>query len=548
VLTYKEQGDEGFYLLLAAPKVEISSGTVIKKRTIFVIDRSGSMGGDKIIQARDALKFCINSLNPGDQFNIIDFSSEIRSFRNSPVSAQADHLSEALTYASGLEANGGTNINEALLEGLGDMQIDAYTNLIIFLTDGQPTVGETNEEMILSNIKTANKRNSRLFVFGVGYDVNTHLLDRLAEENSGVSAYVSPDEDIEVAVSSLFEKISMPVLSDCTLDFGHITVSDQFPQEVQDLFKGSQLVQLGKYLSTGTETVTLSGTANEESLTFSCEGNFTDEALDYDFIPRLWAIRKVGALLDQIRLIGENGELVDEVTLIAKRYGIITPYTSFLINEDVAPADNFQGIEDKSGALAFDNAVNIGAWRNAENANSTSSVGVKYIGNKTFFNRDSTWVDAQYDSSNATLNIEFGSSEYFQLLKANPELSTYYALGSNVRFSYEGNNYQITSESAVTPPPVPKPDDYELYQNAPNPFNPSTEIRFVLYSRSDIRISIYNMAGQHIRTLFEGVKPAGHYFLTWDGTNDKGIEMPSGLYLVKLSGERMLTRKIMLVR
>jgi Ca-activated chloride channel family protein len=549
-ITYRESGEDGYYLLLAAPKVEVSTGELIQKRMIFVLDRSGSMSGTKIDQAKEALKFCINNLNSGDLFNIIDFSSDIKSLSNEPWTAGSDRISQALSYIDGLWANGGTNINDALLEGLGNMATDDYSNMIIFLTDGQPTAGETDESRILSNTLSANTQNSRIFVFGVGYDVNTHLLDQMAEQNSGVSVYVSPDESIEVAVSSFYEKISAPVLSDCSLDFGTIQISDPFPSTVPDLFKGSQLVQLGKYSTSGQETVTLSGTANGKTQTFTCESDFPVEDLANDFIPRLWAIRKVGDLLNTIRLEGENEALIEELVALAKRYGIITPYTSFLITEDAVPADNFYGLEDKTGYAAFDNAVNIGNWRNAENANATSSSAVTYVGNKTFFMRDSTWVDAQFDSLAAVNYINFGSETYFQLLKENPQLAEYYALGQNVQVNWNGSNYSIADESSHTVKPVrPDPGEYVLYQNMPNPFNPTTQIRFILPKQAQIEVAVYNTMGQRIRILYQGIRPKGGYYVIWNGLDDQDQPMASGIYVVQLKAENQLyTRKMVLVR
>jgi len=550
IMTYREPGDDGFYLLLAAPRVEVNSEEIINKRMIFVIDRSGSMSGEKIVQAREALKFCVHNLNEGDRFNIIDFDDEITAFKSSPVAAETDAVSNALAYIETLNARGGTNINEALLTGLNDMQEDTYLNMIIFLTDGQPTAGEVNESRILDNILSANNKKSRIFVFGVGYHVNTHLLDQLSEQNNGVSVYVNPNEDIEIAVSSFYEKISTPVLSNCELDFGSIQVNEKFPNAIPDLFKGSQLVQLGRYSNTGEETVILSGTVGGNTQSFTCSGSFMNEDLTYDFIPRLWAIRKIGDLLNTIRLEGENEALVEELSALAKRYGITnTPYTSFLITGDVAPADNFYGIEDKSGGVAFDNAVNIGNWRNADNTQNTSSTGVKYVGNKTFFMRDSTWIDAQYDSTLATNRIVFGSADYFTLMKDNPELGDYFAIGSNVQVTVQGENYQVSSVAAGIPPTNPAPNDYCLFQNSPNPFNPSTRIRFILPERSKITVTVYNMLGQKIRVLYRGEKPKGRYYVTWNGLNDRGIQTGSGVYIVKLTTENhVFTKKMMLIR
>ena len=220
LLTHRVSGEDGFYLLMLAPKTEVEESEVSQKNIVFVFDTSGSMLHDrKIEQAKSALKFGVSMLREKDFFNIIDFSTEVRMFQQNPVAATNTNTQAAMKYVDGLGAVGGTNINDALLEGIRQFE---DTAMIIFLTDGVPTVGMTNNEEILANVQTGNTGNIRLFVFGIGYDVNTHLLDRLSTENSGVSEYVRPEEDIEVKVSNFFTKIGNPVLSNLRLDFGGV--------------------------------------------------------------------------------------------------------------------------------------------------------------------------------------------------------------------------------------------------------------------------------------------------------------------------------------
>ena len=209
-MTYREPPDDGFYVVMTAPKYEPATDEVVYKNVIFVFDTSGSMASDnKIAQAKEALEFCVRNLDPGDQFNIIDFSTGVRKFKLEPVSAHPAEVQSALRYIDGLNAAGGTNINDALLEALEQVSLaEHHLSMIIFLTDGKPTVGVTSEEEIVKNVTLANDVGARLFDFGVGYDVNTHLLDDLAGNNGGVSAYVRPEEDIEITVSSFFDKVS----------------------------------------------------------------------------------------------------------------------------------------------------------------------------------------------------------------------------------------------------------------------------------------------------------------------------------------------------
>ncbi|UCE17380.1 MAG: VWA domain-containing protein, partial [Gemmatimonadota bacterium] len=361
LLTYRESGEDGFFLAMIAPNVEMKRHNVMNKQILFVLDTSGSMSGEKIEQAKDALTFCLNNLNEGDLFNIISFDTEIESFVSEPVQATSQRIQEARDFVARLHADGGTNINDALVTALRQMNNDHHLNVIVFLTDGLPTVGITDNPQILKNVTQANDSQTRIFVFGVGYDVNTHLLDKMSEQNEAVSEYVRPEESIEVKISNFYSKIAHPVLTDVALDFGRIDVSQIYPRRLPDMFKGSQLLLLGRYENEGHTTIRLAGKAGGENQKFTYEGSFPSRSETNDFIPRLWASRKIGYLIDQIRLHGQNKELVDEVVRLSKKYGIMTEYTSFLVDMDVHVA--MEELEDRAREnFARAKKVEKGAW------------------------------------------------------------------------------------------------------------------------------------------------------------------------------------------
>ncbi len=546
VISHNPLDDNGFYLLLASPKYEIDEYEVIAKRIFFVLDRSGSMRGEKIVQAKDALKFCVNNLNPLDHFNIIDFASDITTFNSELLEANSTNVQSALNYISGITANGGTNINEALLKALNGFSDDSEPNIIIFLTDGQPTVGETDNAIIRNNIKTANIHGTRLFSFGVGYDVNSTLLDQLSEENNGTTTYVSPIEDIEIAVSSFFAKVNNPILTGLTLDYGNIEAYDYFPKKLPDLFKGSQVTVIGRYQGSGISTLTLQGDVKETGKTFQYEVDFPAIYMENDFLPRLWATRKVGYLLDVIRLEGENQELIDEIIDLGKKYGIITPYTSFLIYDDDPEADNWDMLSDQTGENAFNNAVNNQRYRNASNTNDIRSGDVRYAGNKTFFMRDSFWVDSQLDSTLPVIDVEFLNDQYFDIVSSNTEMGLYFSIGKNIVVVYNNEIYQVHEAgiyyNIVTHKLIPR--SFGIEQNYPNPFNPGTTIKFTMNRRAKVNISVYNILGKKIAELYDNYADIGEHKIKWDAHG-----FASGLYFYKIQSEgASKTFKMILVK
>ncbi|MCK4452013.1 MAG: VWA domain-containing protein, partial [Anaerolineae bacterium] len=330
LLSYRERDEDGFFLLLIAPKVEVEEREVVAKDVILVLDTSGSMRGEKLAQAKRALEFVLDNLNDEDRFNIIAFSTGVHQYATRLQSTE--ERNEALYFVRELEAVGGTNINRALLEAVAQAGEERPT-LIIFLTDGLATEGVVDTEQIIANVAQAATEAVRVFTFGVGDEVNTVLLDTLAQSHRGASAYVRPGQSIEEEVSAFYAKVSSPLLADLELDFGAVHVEDTYPYPLPDLFAGTQLVLVGRYRQGGFTTVTLEGEVNGRLQRFAYEDLHFWNKGGESFIPRLWATRKIGYLLSQIRLHGENKELVDEIVGLSVRYGIITPYTSFLVEE-----------------------------------------------------------------------------------------------------------------------------------------------------------------------------------------------------------------------
>jgi Ca-activated chloride channel homolog len=329
--------EDGYVLLLVSPQLESSKSNVIPRDLLLVLDTSGSMDNVKMDQARKALKHLLGGLNTGDRFGIVSFSTNVRTYRDSLVEANTEQLDNAKKWVDGLKAGGGTAIQAALdtaLEMRGKDEGRSFT--VVFFTDGQPTIGEMKPEKIVQNVAGKDSANTRIFTFGVGDDVNTALLDQLAENTKALSTYVRPAEDIEAKAASLYGKISHPVLANVRLTTSeNIQVHEIYPPALPDLFFGGQLVVLGKYSGHGPAAVKLTGYVGKERREFAYDVNFPSRTDgDREFVEHLWARRKVGFLLDQIRINGEKKELMDEMLTLAKKYGIATPYTSYLVVPD----------------------------------------------------------------------------------------------------------------------------------------------------------------------------------------------------------------------
>jgi hypothetical protein len=336
LMTYREAADEGYFMIIFAPKVEQDASAIVPKDIIFVLDTSGSMDEKgKIGKALSALKFGVRKLNSEDRFNIVVFNTDSHKFREGLIPASAESKESAIKFLDRQAAAGGTNIDEALRDALESFGAGDRPRYLIFATDGLPTVGETDISTILKDVSARNKNKIHLFSFGVGLDVNTFLLDQLAARNNGVADYIAPTEDLELKLSNFFEKVSFPVMTDMDIEWGNLKVSDIFPRKLPDLFRGTQLTVLGKYSGTGSFPLTLKGKIRNETRTLKYDKNeFPNITESNDFLPRIWAMRKVGYLLDEIRMSGETAEAKNQIIKLAKKYGFVTPYTSYLAADE----------------------------------------------------------------------------------------------------------------------------------------------------------------------------------------------------------------------
>ena len=493
LITHKSGGEDGYFLLLAAPTVAKETKPA-PKDVVFVVDTSGSMAGAKLQQAKKALQFCVENLNTDDRFEIVRFSTEAESLFGKLSEADSEHRKRASNFIGDLKPIGGTAIADALQTAFkARTEKSERPFVIIFLTDGLPTVGTRNPDEIVADVKKAG--DARIFSFGIGSDVNTQLLDQIAEGTRAFSQYVLENEDLEVKVSNFYTRIREPVLTNARLEFGGgVRTSKLYPAQLPDLFKGDQLVLTGRYSGSGEVEAKLTGMANGREQTFTYKVKFDDSSNDY--VARLWATRRVGFLLDEIRIHGETTELRDEATDLARRYGIVTPYTAYLIVEDEdrrrvpladrsmqsmsadAPAraevskawDGFK--EKKDGADAVANARSQNAFKFAEQSGASINYGAaeslrgftlnapsapaesdrltqytrqsKFVNGRAFFQNGKQWIDANAQNATKRQHLQFNSEAYFDLLKQHPEAAPWMALGQNVLLALDDTVYEIT--------------------------------------------------------------------------------------------------------
>ena len=474
VVTHRPPGEDGYFMLLLAPGA--APGVTVRRDVVAVLDVSGSMSGDKLAQAKSALEQLLGSLHEGDRFRLVAFESGVRRFATGWTSLTPDNRRRALDWVRALETGGGTNIGGALEEAFSVTPADGALGVVVFLTDGLPTVGEQDPERIATRAEER-RGGYRVFSFGIGYDVNTYLLDRLTERARGVTQYVTPGADIEHVVGALSARIASPVLTDVALGAeGGIELYDMQPGTLPDLFAGDEMVVFGRYRGgpRDEQSVTVRGRRNEAAERFATVATFPAEQTANEYIPRLWATRKAGALSREIRLHGQTAELTSALKDLALRYGVLTEYTSYLVQEPgpVANIVNLQGVtvtaqdarrvapaapRDQAGAgavaqsqaegqmasksiVAGERDEMDGLLRGRSGINPT-----RRVDGRLFILRGTVWTDLRHADSLPVIAVAPFSDAYFALLRALPELARAAALTPAVRVAGRRASIEIAA-------------------------------------------------------------------------------------------------------
>lgn len=458
LLSYRQPGEDGFFALSIRPN-GLGEASRVPSDYVVLLDTSGSMRGDKLAQAQEGVCELLGDLSEGDRVRVVAFASEVHSLGGWWT---ADDLLTAECAIRATRANGGTDIAGVLDSGLS-MAASERPQIVILVTDGLPTVGETRTAAILRGVRDQSDALRRLFCFGVGYDVDTILLDTLAQENGGASSYIRPGERLDLAVAAFSAKVTRPCMTDIGVSIEGTDVSQVVPWRVPDIYAGEELMLIGRYAESGDVSVTVTGRIGGEPVHQMVGDLRLRKAGGADFLPRLWATRQVGERLTRLRLYGPNGETIDEIVSLAVRYGIVTPYTSYLVEEGAAALDgNAQdaivarelaaaervyagGSQARGvgkGAVAA--SIDHGEMITADRTEALSGDRVRQVGAKTFVLDGSEWVDTAYDRAVCDpILVSWGGERFFELLDLCDEMPVWLSLGRCMILMWDGEAYRI---------------------------------------------------------------------------------------------------------
>ena len=448
--------DDGFALITLSPP--LIRPRAVPRDVTFVIDVSGSMSGQKIEQARAAGKQLLRTLSPMDRFRLIGFSSDVRTFRNDFSTATRENIGAAERYLDQLDAEGSTNISGALDEALSAPVQAGRLPIVLFLTDGQPTVGERDASVIASNV-AKHRGSRRLFTFGVGADLDVSLIEQLALEGRGTASFVRPEESVERAVGIVASRLTSPLVTDVRVRADGVRLLKMHPSGPVDIFAGEDLVILARYDGSGTGVVRFDGQTTSGPVSWSARVNFPERSRENPFVARLWATQRVGYLSAEKRKHGGSQEIDNEIRDLGERFGIPTEFSSYLVVEPgmsrqrmigaggvqlnnvvttgaVSPAPATVQFEAAKSAAAQRSATSLSAADAAVGMGDYASAGrgdrVTRAGNVTFVLRDSVWTDVRYKQTGTVLRVKPFSDAYFKLIELVPELRESFSVGERV--------------------------------------------------------------------------------------------------------------------
>jgi len=467
MLPYAPGNEDGFALITVTPPAAPRAEATPRDVTL-VLDVSGSMQGRKIEQARAAGRQLLATLRPQDRFRLIDFSTEVRTFRDEFVTATDANVRAAQRYLDQLEAVGSTNLEGALNEAVRPPVTAGRLPLVLFVTDGDATIGERRADRLAAiaagREAIGNRPARRIFTFGLGSDVNVSLLEQLALDGRGAAQFVRPDESVERMVGVVASRLVDPVLTDVRVrvegDDG-VRLAKVLPSQPADVFAGNDLVVLARYSGHGAARIVVEGSQRGRPVQWSSRVDFPDRERGNPFVARLWATQRVGFLSAEKRKADgtPTSEIDEEIRNLGERYGIPTEFTSYLVLEPgmrsangalgrtagmmpagaPAPATltvnaqrdrQFEGAKVASEQRAAKSLAAVDLAASAPPISNAAALRKEQ--GRTFVLRDGIWTDVRYQSSMKTVSVKPYSKAYFDLLSQLPELRGVFAIGDKL--------------------------------------------------------------------------------------------------------------------
>ena len=336
LLTHRDSRG-GYFTLILQPPQRVAVEDVTPKELVFVLDTSGSMAGFPIEKAKETMGLALDGLNPQDTFNLITFAGDTHVLFPEPVPATRENLQKAQQFLSSRSGGGGTEMMDAIRAALEPSDAQGHVRVVCFMTDGE--VG--NDFEIISEVQK--HPNARVFSFGIGNSINRFLLDQMAEHGRGAVEYVTLNDDGSAAARRFHERVRNPLLTDISIDWGGLQVTDVYPRRIPDLFGSTPVVVSGRYTAVGRGTVRLRGVMSGQTFERELAVELPESRPGNDVLATLWARRRVEDLTSGdyagVQSGNPRADLREEITGLGLEYRLLTQFTSFVAVEETTVTD-----------------------------------------------------------------------------------------------------------------------------------------------------------------------------------------------------------------
>ena len=480
---YPDPSMNGGYVLVLG-NTPATPSKHIKRCVQMIIDRSGSMHSGKIDQVKQACLQILAGLMDGEYVNVIMYNEYVDSFSDTVTQLTPRSRKQLRAFINSMRPQGGTNIHDAVFAGLRQAAPKDTLPLMLFLTDGIPTIGQTKEAEIRALANKHNPHRYRIFSIGVGVDVNTPLLQELADRSRGKAHFLGPHAQLETRIAHIFNKLQQPSLIGLRYhvhsDGFKPRLFDALPRPIPDLFHQEQLLFVARYEGNTPFTITFT---DERNTSLSCTIDPQLAKVQHAFVARLWANKHIAELLDAIRDNGaelanaqqdpRNKELIQEVIRLSTKFGILTEYTAFFAKEGTELQDTRvvykqvrQAIENRAwaarkGAGSYNQDLNLNKAREAKqyqlrNRYVDKDLGtveldnVQAIQQEALYKRESAWICGDVLSQaqqQIDETVAFGSTRHLAIAHDLAKQGRHQLLCNDgkVIFRYQNKNIAITA-------------------------------------------------------------------------------------------------------
>jgi Ca-activated chloride channel family protein len=332
-------GHSGFFTLILQPPERVTVEDVTPKELVFVLDTSGSMSGFPIEKAKETMKLALDNLYPYDTFNLITFSGDEHILFPEPLPATKENLARAQAFLESRQGGGGTEMMKAIKASMDPSDQQDHLRIVCFMTDGY--VG--NDMEIIGEVQK--HPNARVFAFGIGGSVNRFLLDNMAKYGRGEVEYVGLNDDGSAAAKRFHERVRNPLLTDLSVDWNGMPVSDVYPKTIPDLFSAKPVILTGRYAGNGKGVIRLRGKMSGRDFVREVPVDFSSTE-QHDVLATLWARTRVDDLMGQDMNGVQQGTMKDDLKQAIIQLGldfrIMTQFTSFVAVEEMIVTDGGQ--------------------------------------------------------------------------------------------------------------------------------------------------------------------------------------------------------------